>query len=331
MGGYYASSLGWGVRQPSKLSEIYGSCNSWYQSSQPSKLSEIYGSCNSWYQSSRFLCVPGKTANECFHKFYSAHPTPPVQQAHARRCYMMSPIKKLRKMLSPSRLILQTKNRGGTDRSWLDESRKTMLRKQQKKDKAYEEDAFADLEQESRADGHNVARNHVIACAEQDPLTNHRSTDEHHSYNTLSDTSLNHKAGVLLDVSHTHSLKKRYPKLDHAAPGQDYSPEVLKKSKDMRHLDRYVNILICRHRATKKQKQIGKVETKMATLSCKNESLDLISAKAAVIAGARDILKNKGLIEKEIPCVDEVYDEDMEQNSHVDDDDICDHPDFFVS
>ncbi|XP_024515010.1 uncharacterized protein LOC112340566 [Selaginella moellendorffii] len=225
--------------------------------------------------------VPGKTADECFHRFYSAHPTPPLApQQHGRRVCLSSPIRPLEgKLLSPTRLLHQKqaakiRKVGGRSTKAIFQSHKAVreiLRKQQIDDQGYEEDAFAALESTD------------IPCWD--------------------------KAAALVSIATPAATKRKksakkkevIKAVVDSSSERPSSSEVLRPaSTDGRKHERYLDLLIRRNKlpAASQRKNAKKDDPSSSgggfgsKLKARlGSSKNLSTAKSAVIASARDVLE----------------------------------------
>lgn len=253
--------------------------------------------------------VPGKSSKECFNRFYSAHPTPPVTQPRSRmnRKNSESPIRSFANDFSTLlKSAGSSGGRSGSGRQKILHARKTVrqiLRQHKKADKGYEADLFSAIENVDPAV-------HSFLLPATTPIT----PDGAHQVggHSTSDQTLSACRPKTLSRFSADSHRQLQKKL--------LSPEVLKQIKNPALHDKYIDLLHSREAARRKASarntkfQSNNVQTLPQT--------DVVcAAKAAVVAEAQQVLQQSRTTEKrnclgiQYPICSENSEEDCEEDN----------------
>ena len=168
--------------------------------------------------------MTGKTAKECFDRYYSSYPTPPATQSHGRRCASGLTLRTISFTKSPTRVETGSTSRFGRGKQGFLKAHQTVrniLRKQKVADGNYEADVFSTVEKEDDNDEEEETLPSLHYCR---------------------------------DLVVPSSLQSNYGGVDkdRSIVSQIQSPEVLKRETNPRRLDRYLDMLHLR-RAEKKK------------------------------------------------------------------------------
>eukprot|EP00250_Pteridium_aquilinum_P006155 c16127_g1_i1 orf=60-1568(+) len=286
---------------------------------------QVRPSSNFWFEVSKKLL--GKTAKDCFDRFYSAHPTPPTTQPRSRKLVAESPV---RTISFPSPMpSLKCKARFGRGKQGLLKAHQTVrhiLRQQRVADGTYEADVFSAVEQLN-------SRN----CALQDstnramtPLPVFKGRDNSES---LTATPVNCFGDAKGDSELWWSgSSKSKPQSGHdqnqystmsSIQSQLLSPEVLKAERNPGRLDRFLDILHLRRVEKRKTSSLKGIPQKSCTVedSLKSErsfTQCIAAAREAIISDAKEVLRTavqqKSTVEEETSFSSDHLEEELSDN-----------------
>lgn len=230
--------------------------------------------------------VPGKSSKECFNRFYSAYPTPPVTQPRSRmnRKNCESPIRSFANDLNTLlKSAGSSGGRSGSSRQKVLHARKTVrqiLRQHKKADKGYEADLFSAIENVDPS----VQSFLLPTATPVTPDGDHQAGGHSTSDQTLSCCRPKSLSRFSAD-SHRQLQKKLL------------SPEVLKQIKNPALHDKYIDLLHSREVARKKAwAQNTKFQSNNVQTLPQTDAV--CAAKAAVVAEAQQVLRQSQTNEK---------------------------------
>ncbi|GLJ05453.1 hypothetical protein SUGI_0018470 [Cryptomeria japonica] len=236
---------------------------------------------NFWKQIAKL--VPGKSSKECFDRFYSAFPTPPVSQPRSRikESNCESPI---RPFADDTNALLRsggsTGRRSGSSKQKILLAHKTvrqMLRRNKNADKEYETDLFSAVETFDPS-----SQSFLI------PITNAPVTPDYA-----------HKPSKESTFSRTQSAKwqkslSRFSEDSHRQIQKTLvSPEVLKQVKNPALHDKYIDLLHSRNAIRMAMAENTKVQSNYVEKGVVRlpQTEVVCAAKAAVIAEAQQVIR----------------------------------------
>ncbi|KAG6544472.1 hypothetical protein Mapa_014110 [Marchantia paleacea] len=235
-------------QQGSGLEDCPQSTNDW-TSEQEIALQNAYVSvkpaADFWYHISKR--VPGRTAEECFNKFYAGHPTPPAAQRSKRQTGNAA------EDAADDDALCKPKGKAAGGKQRLLEAHRTIrniLRKQQVDDEEYEADAFVALERPDVVESLNPEEAEGAAMLKVTGVptcTPAPVVSETKSSNKRFDNSVTGGLPSDKENRNMNALGSGKGRILVGSPAQLCSPEVLKKLKDPTHLDKYIDHLHQRH------------------------------------------------------------------------------------
>eukprot|EP01018_Ginkgo_biloba_P002804 Gb_35681 [translate_table: standard] len=232
----------------------------------------------------RAIGVPGKSSKECFNRFYSAHPTPPVSQTRSRTNGKNSgsPIRSfandIHSLLKSSRSSSRRPNSSKQKILHAHKTVRQILRKCKSADKEYETDLFSAVE---TVDSSVPS---LLLPTINTPITP----------NCVPRTAGISSSDQSLSLHCTKTLSRFSADAHLQLQKQLVSPEVLKRIKNPALHDKYIDLLHSREVARKKtwaqnaKVQSNPFQTKVLDLP-KTEVV--CAAKAAVIAEAQQVIR----------------------------------------
>jgi len=231
--------------------------------------------------------VPGKSSKECFNRFYSAYPTPPVTLPRSRmnKKNCGSPI---RSFANDFNTLLKSGGpsggRSSSSRQKILHARKTVrqiLRQHKKADKGYEADLFSAIENvDPSVQSFLLPTTTPITPDSAYQAGGHSTSDQ-----TLSCCRPKSLSRFSAD-SHRQLQKKLL------------SPEVLKQIKNPALHDKYIDLLHSREAARRKAwAQNTKFQSNNVQTLPQTDAI--CAAKAAVVAEAQQVLRQSQTNEKE--------------------------------
>lgn len=259
---------------------------------------QVRPSSNFWFEVSKK--VSGKTAKECFDRYYSGYPTPPITQSRSRKPAAESPVRTI-SFPSP-RLSFDSKPRFGRGKQGLLKAHQTVrhiLRQQRVADGSYEADVFSAVEQINSRNsllqdctnwvtspspalkGKTILSESSVATPDNWLGNGRRDNDELWR-------SVSSKQKAQFDHDQNHCITRL------SVQGQLLSPEVLKRESNPGRLDRFLDMLHLRrvekkksfkgttqsgYRAENKQKSEGRLTQCVS------------AARDAIITDAKKVLK----------------------------------------
>ncbi|KAH7426403.1 hypothetical protein KP509_10G000800 [Ceratopteris richardii] len=255
---------------------------------------QIRPSSNFWFHVAKK--VPGKTAKDCFDRFYSAHPTPSVPQSRSKKMAADSPVRTI-KFSSPMS-SLKRKGSSGRGKQGLLKAHKTVrhiLRQQKIADEAYEADIFSVVEPLASGDallwnckGKTISpspglkgrhfQNHVVTPALKGRyFESYLMTPGSYSCGNEKWRSSSSKRSRF-DHDHSYDTSRSTSELTLL------SPEVLKPEQDPKRLDRFLDILHLRRVHNRK------FSSSKRTCHDQGESLESEKGTALPVAAAREAI-----------------------------------------
>lgn len=273
-----------------------------WTSEQDSALQSAYfrvrPSSNFWFEVSKK--VPGKTANQCFDRFYSAYPTPSTAQPRSRKLASESPVRTI--SFSSPMPSLNSKVRFGRGKQGLLKAHQTVrhiLRQQRIADGTYETDVFTAVEQFK-------ARNPLLQdCINRAPSP--LATAALKEKDTFSERSLlgtpascfgatKSESNLWYSVSSKQSpkcgLDENTPTTRSAAKKQLLSPEVLKAERDPGRLDRFLDMLHLRRVDKRKKTAAGGSQDSQQNSKAERTFTQCVAdARKAIMSDATEVLE----------------------------------------
>ncbi|KAH9301507.1 hypothetical protein KI387_013090 [Taxus chinensis] len=236
---------------------------------------------NFWKQIAKL--VPGKSSEECFNRFYTAFPTPPVSQPRSRtkgKIYESS----VRPFVDDINTLLKsagsTGGRSGRTKNCFLDAHKTVrqiLGRHKIADKEYETDLFSAVETfRSSSQSFLIP----IADAPITPDCAHKPGGESSFYRTQS--------------AHWHKSLSRFSEDSHRQLQKKLvSPEVLKQVKNPALHDKYIDLLHSRDALRNALAQNIKIESKYVGTGMGRlpQAEAVCAAKTAVVAEAQQVLR----------------------------------------
>lgn len=258
---------------------------------------QVRPSSNFWFEVSKK--VSGKTAKECFDRYYSGHPTPPITQSRSRKPAAESPVRTI-SFPSP-RLSFDSKPHFGRGKQGLLKAHQTVrhiLRQQRVADGNYEADVFSAVEKNSLLQdctnwvtssspalkGEIILSESSVATPDNCLVGNgRRDNEELWQY-----VSLKQKAQF------DHDPNQSITRL--SVQGQLLSPEVLKRESNPGRLDRFLDMLHLRR--VEKKKSFSVKGTTQSGYRAENRQKSegrftqcVSAARDAIITDAKKVLK----------------------------------------
>ncbi|KAI5069016.1 hypothetical protein GOP47_0015317 [Adiantum capillus-veneris] len=250
-------------------------------------------SSNFWFEVSKK--VSGKTAKDCFDRFYSAHPTPPSTPPRSKKILIESPVRTI--SFASSMPSLNCKGRFGRGKQGLLKARQTVrhiLRHQKVADESYEADVFSAVEQLN-------PRNSLLQnCISRtiSPLPALERNDSESPIATPASCSGYAKSGdeVWWSVaSKLRSSSNQVQKKDDSRSSMKnplLSPEVLKAEHNPSRLDRFLNVLHMRRVHKRKSSSLkGMPQSEVCLNSDSRPTLCVAAAREAILMDAKEVLK----------------------------------------
>ncbi|GLJ37934.1 hypothetical protein SUGI_0771950 [Cryptomeria japonica] len=233
---------------------------------------------NFWKQIAKL--VPGKSSKECFDRFYSAFPTPPVSQPRSRikGSTCESPIRPFADDVNALlRSAGSTSRRSGSSKQKILLAHKTvrkMLRRSKNADKEYETDLFSAVE---TFDPSSQSLLIPISNLPVTPDNVHKPSKESTFWQTQS-AKWQKSLSRFSEDSHWQIQKTLV------------SPEVLKQVKNPALHDKYIDLLHSRNAVRLASAETTKVQSKTGVVRLPQTEA-VSAAKAAVVAQAQEVLQ----------------------------------------
>ncbi|MCO5548225.1 hypothetical protein L7F22_001682 [Adiantum nelumboides] len=285
-------------RSCSQLTEVDHDCilTGW-TSEQDAALQTAYfqvrPSSNFWFEVSKK--ISGKTAKDCFDRFYSAHPTPPNTQARSKKISTESPVRTI-SFLSPTS-TLKCKGRFGRGKQGLLKAHQTVrhiLRHQKVADESYEADVFSAVERLNHRD--SLSQNCVSRV--NSPLPSLKRNNSKSGATTPATCSGYARSDneVWWSVSSKLRTRSGYVQNEQSSGSARQiplmSPEVLKAERNPSRLDRFLDILHMRRVPKRKSSTLRGIAQSREHLNAESRSTQCFAAaKEAILMDAKEALR----------------------------------------
>lgn len=243
--------------------------------------------------------MPGRTAEECFNKFYAGHPTPPAAQRSNRQAGNAAEDTAAAAAADDDDVLGKPKGKTARGKQRLLEAHRTIrniLRKQQVDDEEYEADAFVALERPDVVKSVlNIAEVEMEAAilkvtgvptCKPAPVVSETKSSIPKFENSVT-------GGLPSDKENRNinALACGKGAILVGSPAKLCSPEVLKKLKDPTHLDKYIDHLHQRH--SRRPRTGGQTVVKKANVYLHSkDALDFGDDPIFAIQRAKEELRN---------------------------------------